>query len=323
MPSAYQKPTAQADISDQARKARKYTNTDRTMWGKPTPPKPLATKRKTAPVGAFIPVEWVDPYSAYSDCDVNAAEFEAATVAARKDLLTGKVPVAEGTPPHLLLTIGAPGSGKSTVAAAVAADRGDGDYVTIDLDTAVKYHPRYKDIWSAPSALTGRSTMIGFTLSYIACNATLEDMLIRIYEEIVFNDGPRFNVILQSHAQVNIILAKLAGYRVSLLYVGTPLAVARKRSRTRAAETGKFLAPTLAVQDDVVESNWVDYRLSAVWYGMWADEFIVVDNRREFLTNKADLPRAILDNVQIVPLHCANWDECRLKAQKIVDAACT
>lgn len=322
MTSAYAKPAALDNVSDQARKARKYTNTDRTMWGKPSPSKQFATKRKSAPVSSVIPVEWVDPYSAYSECDVNAAEFEAATVAAREDLLTGKKPVAEGTRPHLLITIGAPGSGKSTVAATIAADRGDGDYVAIDLDTAVKYHPRYKDIWSAPSALTGRSTMIGFTLSYLACNATLEDMLIRIYEEIVFSEGPRFNLILQSHSQVNIILAKLAGYRVSLLYVGTPLAVARKRSRTRAAETGKFLAPTLAVQDDVVESNWVDYRMSAVWYGMWADEFIVVDNRREFLT-EADLHRAILDSVQIVPLHCENWDECRLKAQKIVDTSCT
>ena len=55
--------------------------------------------------------EWVDPYSAYSECDLSPAEYDTALAAARKDLLGGKKPVAAGKTPHLIITIGAPGPG--------------------------------------------------------------------------------------------------------------------------------------------------------------------------------------------------------------------
>ena len=310
------------------RKSRLYKGESFSHWGHAAGPH--HSRRTGTPQAATAkcrgadkaPAAWVDPYSAYSECDVPAAEFDAAAAAARADLLKGKRPVAKGTAPHLLITIGAPGAGKSTVSEAVAAERGSGDYVTVDLDTAVKYHPRYRDIWAAPSAVTGHPTGVGFTLTYLACNSSLEDMLLRIYEDIVFSEGPRYNVVLQSHSQINIILAKLAGFRVTLLFVGAPLAVAQARSRTRAVATGKFLAPNLAIQDEVVESMWVDYRLTAAWYGMWADEFLVADNRRKAASDRA-AGRAVLKHVKEVPLHCADWDDCRQAAQAAVDAACT
>jgi adenylate kinase family enzyme len=266
---------------------------------------------------------WVDPLDAYSGCDVTAAEYDAAAAAARKDLLKGKRPVAEGVTPHLLITIGAPGVGKSTVSGAIASKRGAGDdYVTVDLDTAVKYHPRYSDIWAVPSAATGNPAGVGYTLGYLSCNASLGDLLLRIYEDIIFAKGPRYNVILQAHTQVNIILAKLAGFRVTLLFVGTPLATAQARSRTRAITTGKFLAANLAAQDEVVESMWVDYRLTAAWYGMWADEFLVADNRRGAATDE-DASKNVLRRVKSIPLHGADWDVQRRAAQDAVNAACS
>jgi predicted ABC-type ATPase len=268
------------------------------------------------------PRQWVDPDSVYSECEVSPAEYDAALAAARKDLLGKKKPVPAGTAPHLLITIGAPGAGKSTVSEAVAAERGSGDYVTIDMDVAVKYHPRYRDIWAAPNAVTGRATEVGFTLSYLECNSLLEDILIRIYDDVVFGEGARYNVILQSHAHINIILAKLAGYRVTLLFVGVPLEIAKARSRTRAVETGKFLAANLAIQDQVVESMWVDYRKTAAWYGLWADEFLVADNRRKAKSD-GDARRAVLRYVKEIPLHCKDWNTCRQNAQDAIDAACT
>ena len=268
------------------------------------------------------PRQWVDPYSAYSECEVSPAEYAAALAAAREDLLGKKKPVPAGTAPHLLITIGAPGAGKSTVSEAVAAERGSGDYVTIDMDVAVKYHPRYRDIWAAPSAVTGRATGVGFTQSYLACNSSLTDILIRIYNDVVFGVEARYNVILQSHDHTNIIAAKLAGYRTTLLYVGVPLEIAKARSRIRAVETGKFLAPNLAIQDEVVETLWVDYRSTAAWYGLWADEFLVADNRRKAKSG-GNTRKAVLRSVKEIPLHGMDWDTCRQNAQDAINATCT
>lgn len=253
---------------------------------------------------------------------MSPAEYDAALAAARKDLLGGKKPVPAGTAPHLLITIGAPGAGKSTVSEMVAAERGSGDYVTIDMDVAVKYHPRYCDIWAAPSAVTGRATEVGYTLSFLACNSMLEGILTHIYNDIVFGEGDRYNVILQSHTHINIIHAKLAGYRVTLLFVGVPLKIAKARSRTRAVETGKFLAPNLAIQDEVVESLWIDYRMTAAWYGLWADEFLVADNRRKAKSD-GNSRKTILKYVTEIPLRGKDWDTCRQNAQDAIDATCT
>lgn len=307
------------------RKAEDFMQGSRTWAGLRRGPQERGLAGVPAPRQAAVskpPRRWVDPYSAYSDCDVSPAEFDAALAAARKELLGNKKPVPAGEEPHLLITIGAPGAGKSTVSEAVAGSRGGGDYVTIDLDVAVKYHPRYRNIWAAPSAVTGKPTPVGFTLSYLACNAPLEDILLRIYEDIVYGEGPRYNIILQSHSHINIILAKHAGYRVTLLFVGAPLEIAKARSRTRAVDTGKFLAPNLAIQDEVVESMWVDYRTTAAWYGLWADEFLVADNRRKAKTD-GDAKRSVLEYVKEVPLHCPDWGACMRKAQEEIDAACS
>lgn len=267
--------------------------------------------------------DWVDSEYMYGACAVTPAEMEAALKAARKDLLRDKRPVPRGSAPHLIITIGAPGAGKSTVAEAVArrGDHGDyGDYVTIDEDVAVKYHPRYAGVWGVPSAVTGRPTGVGFTMGYLMCNQhLLGGVMVRIFEELVHAKGPRYNIILQSHAQDNLIEAKLEGYRTTLLFVGVPLPVAIRRSRDRAIATGKFLAPTLAAQDEIVDSMWNLYRRSAAWYGLWADEFLVADNSRP-----ARDPAAFATDKRLVaiPLHGEPWEARLAAAQAAIDAAC-
>ncbi|GFR90199.1 hypothetical protein ElyMa_002561400 [Elysia marginata] len=275
-----------------------------------------------APNASRLPRNWIDPQMAYPDCDVSSVEFDAALAAARKELLENKKPVPAGVVPHLLITIGAPGAGKSTVSEAVVTSRGGDNYVTIDLDVAVKYHPRYRNIWTAPSAITGKSIGVGFTLNYLTCNESLENILWRIFDDILLGEeGGQYNIILQTHAHSNIILAKLAGYRVTLLFVGVPLEVAQARSRARAIETGKFLARNLAIQNEVVETLWSEYRTSAAWFGLWADEFLVVDNRHSAATD-GDAKKLVLNRVKEVPLRCPNWDACMRRAQEEIDAAC-
>lgn len=266
--------------------------------------------------------DWIDPYYINDLCEVTAEEYEAARKRARAELLRGKKPVPPGETPHLLITIGAPGAGKSTVASAVA-ERSGKDYVMIDLDVAVKYHPRYAGMWNAPSAVTGKPSGAGLTTGYFTCNSTLEGILIQLYEDIIFTEKEkRYNVILQSHSQVNLIEAKLAGYRTTLLFVGVPLQIAIQRSRARAVETGKFLAPTLTVQDEIVYSMWAMYRSTAAWYGLWADEFLVADNRKP---GRDSAPSRVSKRVKEIPLHDKSgqsWEDRLAVAQKAIDAAC-
>lgn len=275
--------------------------------------------------------DWLDPDYAHELCAVTSEEVEEAMKTARRDLLQGKKPVAAGKKPHLIITIGAPGAGKSTVAEAVAAERGDGDYVTIDLDVAVKYHPRAKGMWNAPSAVTGKPTGVGLTTSYFTCNLQLEDVLISIYEDLIAADKarPRYNIVLQSHTQVNLIDAKLAGFRTTLLFVGAPLETAIQRSRQRAIDTGKFLAPTLRAQDEIVYSMWMLYRTTAAWYGLWADEFLVADNGQKASTDRAARAqfRQSKKLLKVIPLHCESrecpsWEDRLAVAQSAIDEAC-
>ena len=147
--------------------------------------------------------------------------------------------------------------------------------------------------------------------------------MLRIYEDIVYTtkEGGRYNIILQTHSHINIIFAKLAGYKVTLLYVGAPLETAKMRSRERAIKTGKFLASNLMMQDEVVEDMWTSYKYTAAWHGLWADEFLVADNGRA-CTSECDAQKYILDHVKEIPLHgcSADWEACMKNAQKAIDA---
>jgi predicted ABC-type ATPase len=222
---------------------------------------------------------WVGVAPGGACAELTPDELAEAGKKARKELLSGARPAR--APPHLLLSIGTPGAGKSTVAAAVVAHRAPSEhYVSIDFDLAFRYHPRFADVWDLPSAVTGKPTGVGAALGYLFCNEAVEQVFLEILRGLLAADGPRYNIILQSHDHDFLITAKLHGYRTTLLYVGAPVAVAQARCRARAIATGKFLSPTLAAQDDLVRSMWEEYRDRAPWLALWADSFLIVDNGR-------------------------------------------
>ena len=268
------------------------------------------------------PHTWVSCASQNFDfCDVTPEEVEKASKRARAEIVKDTPPVKTGLP-HLIITIGAPGSGKSTVAGKVAATREKGkQYIVIDYDLAVKYHPRFNDIWDMAD-VDSKPSGVGWSLGYITCNQVLEEILANLFQDLI--EAPlKYNIILQSHSQVDLVHAKINGYRTTLLFVGTPLPVALQRSRTRAVTTGKFLAPTLRAQDHIVTDMWKYYAMSVPWYGLWADEFIVADNRKD------DSGASAVSNIVSVQMHACDtpgkniqtWYELLQNAQKIVDAS--
>ncbi len=235
---------------------------------------------------------WVGAAPAQICSELTPNELAEAGMKARREILKGARP-ARATP-HFLLTLGAPGAGKSTVAAAVTAHRAPSEhYVTVDFDLAFRYHPRYADVWDLPSAVTGKPSGVGAVLGFLFCNEAVEPVFAEILRGLLTAKGPRYNIILQSHDHDYLITAKLSGYRTTLLYVGAPLKVAQARSRARAAATGKFLAPTLAAQDALVQAMWEEYRERAPWVALWADRFLVVDNGRGDAKENAEKARLV------------------------------
>lgn len=272
------------------------------------------------------PAVWVNPEDAYEDCSVSPTEMVSATRLAWEDITRGKRAVGAGKRPHAIITIGAPGSGKSTIAPALAAQR-KGDYLSIDTDLAVNYHPHYRGMW-IPSATTGELVSVGFTTDQVRCGEAISQVIDAILTYLLQKSPEKYNIILQSHWHPAIIDLKNAGYEVTLLFVGVPLDVAKKRARARAVETGRFLAPTLAAQDEVVEEMWTRYKQTAAWYGMWADEFYVARNVR-VLKEPARAGAGALRRAKKIDLHDAhrgaghcNWEEKVREADKAIEEAC-
>jgi predicted ABC-type ATPase len=233
--------------------------------------------------------EWIDPLNPYSQCEVTTNEYRAAIVEAKKSLTKNKKPQVAGLKPKFYITIGAPGSGKSTLIQHVAHKfNPELDFIVIDLDTAVDFHPRYRSIWSAESAIDSHRTSIGFTLTRQICNDSLEGIMEAIFYDII-KDNLRYNVIFQSQDLNSIILARSAGYEVNLVFIGVKLDTAIQRSKSRAIKTGKFLASNLYMQNRVVEDMWMDYKYNTAWYSLWSDNTYIIDNNKDIDLEKVNI----------------------------------
>ena len=44
----------------------------------------------------------------------------------------------------------------------------------------MKYHPRFRNIWSLPDFVTGRPTKVGLAQGFLACNLALVEILFSV-----------------------------------------------------------------------------------------------------------------------------------------------
>ena len=233
--------------------------------------------------------DWINPLDPYRACDVSSDEYIAAIFNAKRFLTKNKKPQTTGLKPKFYITIGAPGSGKSTLIEHIVHKFDpDLDFIVIDLDTAVEYHPRYKSIWSAESAVDSSKTNIGYTLTRQICNDSLEGIMEAIFYDII-KDNTRHNIIFQSQDLNSIILARSVGYEVNLVFIGVKLETAIRRSKSRALKTGKFLASNLYMQTRVVEVMWMDYKYNTAWYSLWSDNTYIIDNNKDIDIEKVKI----------------------------------
>lgn len=273
-------------------------------------------EKKTPPetTHARLP-KWIgnpfDICAPLSDADKKEAASRMA-----QELLKGKVP-AGGASPHIIFTIGSPGSGKSTVAGTVAGIIFSGqkmdstykreNYVVLDFDSLVKYHPKWNDIWSIPD-MNGSPTGVGFAFGWGQCVGSLMPLGQAFLDKVM---AQKYNIIVQTHSQESIIEAQQSGYVVTLVYVAAPLELAKARARDRAVKTGMFIADSVSQQDEWIEQSWHWYQKSTPWFALWCHTFMVVPNDTD-----SKLP--IESDFLIIDPHAQSWEISVRKMQSAI-----
>lgn len=239
--------------------------------------------------------QWLSYLDITTFCDLTAKELDAAAKKARADILKNAKPIPKGTTPTIVVTVGAPGSGKSTVGKLVAESYAN-NFISIDLDLAVKYHPRFNNLWNFPDALTGKATGVGIIETHNLCTSELSGMMEVVIDEIIAMQ--KYNIILQAYVSMKGLKQfSMKKYNVVALCVGVPLKIAQERAWSRSLKTGQFFERTRAEQNEFIKAVWSMYPEDAMWDSLLVDEVLVVSNKNT-TTDPKQLKKFIMSSLQ-------------------------
>lgn len=240
----------------------------------------VAAKRK-GPVQprAPMPRAWIsDPRDLCRPPD--DAGRKAAMESVYGKLTAGRKPAPKGESPHLVMSVGPPGAGKSTISRLLvkhASSIPPESYVEVDFDSIGDLAGAYDALKNLPD-LEGRPTGVGYAWAWASCDfstAYSGELLRRLMDE-------RYNLIVQSHDQQMLIDAQMRDYVCTLFYVAVSRETALRRAAKRAEETGRFLQPANAETGwgwkEAVNDMWTRYRERVPWYALWADNLALVSN---------------------------------------------
>lgn len=208
-----------------------------------------------------------------------------------KAITKGK-PHAVTQAPQLIMPIGPPGAGKSTIIESMINYHSDinyDNYVQFDIDKILDYLPIGKDINNIPD-INGNRTGIGYAHGWEECNKKLQNTeLIPTIINKLFKAN--YNIILNIHYYDFLINAQLNGYFCILVYVFVSKPVANERVKKRAKDIGRFFSTSSKYSygwASIIDSMLTNYREKAVWYSLWADRFVIVNNNKKKYTDKND-----------------------------------
>lgn len=193
--------------------------------------------------------------------------------------------------PQLIIPIGPPGAGKSTIVKNLINTHSDVDinnYVDFDTDNLLDYikigENSIMDNFKNIPDINGKKTKIGYAHGWVECMEKISTPIIHLVTSKLLKSN--YNLILNVHNNYEIIInAQLNGYFCILVYVAVSKAVAVKRTNNRAFETGKFLTNEW---EKTIDWYLKEYREKAVWYALWADRFVIVNNSINGTYPKAD-----------------------------------
>jgi hypothetical protein len=209
---------------------------------------------------------------------------EAADTIFRK-LTAGKTPAAKGVSPHLVLTMGPPGAGKSTVALDLVrhcSDTPPDKYVVLDHDSVLDLLPVGEKIRHMPDVTGARASGVGAAYGWSVCLDVVGAAAQRVYRRLV---DAKYSIILHSHNPEDLVDAQCGGYVCTVLYVVVTPEKAISRAAARAPAEGRFLWPASAENafgwDRVVPNLWRRYVRMAAWFSLWADNIAIVNNQQD------------------------------------------
>jgi predicted ABC-type ATPase len=216
-----------------------------------------------------------------------------------KAITKGK-PHATTQAPQLIMTIGGPGAGKSTIMEILIKHHSDvkyNNYVSFDSDKLLDYLPIGDKIKNIPD-INGKKTGIGYALGWKECNKILQNtnLIPTIINKLLKSN---YNLILNIHNYTFLIDAQLNGYFCILVYVIVSKTTAIERVRNRSKELGRFFSISSKYVygwSDPIDRMLTTYREKAIWYSLWADRFVVVNNN-----HKKKLPEK--ENFKIIIPH--------------------
>lgn len=185
---------------------------------------------------------WISRYHNKQNFMLSAEEERQIKINMTTKLLQSHRQVENGIQPLFVLTCGAPGSGKSSVAGKFTHDTFPGhDFATFDTDTVQDFHPRYNELFEVRDVATNNVIQdIGQLDIPGDCMTQLDNIMHRVFSEAI----GKYHIILHTHNTLDAIVnARNHGYDIILLWVGTPLSVAKRRVRERVGDVRYFVSP--------------------------------------------------------------------------------
>jgi predicted ABC-type ATPase len=238
-----------------------------------------------------------------------------------KEITKGK-PHAVNQAPQLIMPIGIPGAGKSTIMEMMVKHHSDinyNNYVQFDNDKILDYLPIGKDINNIPD-INGNRTGIGYAHGWEECNKKLQSTeLVPILVNKLLKAN--YNIILNIHNYEFLINAQLNGYFCILVYVLTSKPVASERVKKRAKEIGRFFSTSPKYTygwSPIIDRMLTNYREKAVWYSLWADRFVIVNNNKKKYPEKNDFKIIISHSIHHGEIKANYWKSHIKKIYNII-----
>lgn len=181
--------------------------------------------------------------------------------------------------PQLIIAMGAPGAGKSTLANKFANIYfPNDDFVEHDYDNVIETcDPDYNLLIDVVS---GDKSSVRWIYAHDKCNSIIMERGGRKVINVLMNGG--YNVILQTHSYLEIIDFQTAGYQVHILYVMANNNISAERAAKRAIRTGRFASNATKENSwgwsSIINrsSRWYSYMIP--WIATWCDTISVVTN---------------------------------------------
>jgi len=220
--------------------------------------------------------QWVSLVHLDENWELTPKESKTITETIYRDVTKNIKPVPKNVSPIAIVMMGAAGAGKSTVGLAFAKDLIVTNFVSLDADTVIRYHPRYTTLWDLRDPVTGKLSPLRSIEVHGIVARMMHNLMFDVRQKCIVN---QYNLLINGHLNTeSLTFLKYNKYTTVLIYVYTKLQIAKDRSWRRAAQTGQFFGHTRKVHEKTIVNYHEEYIHQVPMYSMLADILMIVDN---------------------------------------------